>query len=210
MTKIKICGLRRSEDIDAVNQFLPDYAGFVFAPGRRQVTSSQAALLSRKLLPEICPVGVFVNAPEDVICTLVETGVIRMIQFHGQETEELISRMKKRFPQVPVIRAVSMKKENELHRWDASEADYLLLDAGSGGTGNTFDHSLITQAGKIEKPWFLAGGMNPDNVEEAIASFAPFAIDCSSGVESDGWKDPFKIRKIIENVKGCVPVKKEM
>lgn len=198
------------EDIAAVNCFMPDYAGFVFAPGRRQVTPAEAVVLTRKLLPKICPVGVFVNAPEDMICGLAEAGVIRAIQLHGQETEDTITRMKKRFPQIPVIRAVSMKQDHELHRWEASDADYLLLDAGSGGTGHTFDHDLIKQAGNIKKPWFLAGGMNPDNVQAAIASFNPFGIDCSSGVETDGWKDPIKIRKIIEKIKGCVPVKKEV
>ena len=118
--------------------------------------------------------------------------------------------MKRRFPDVLLIRAVSMKENHELRRWDASEADYLLLDAGSGGTGHTFDHNLITQAGTIQKPWFLAGGMQPDNVQEAMASFAPFGIDCSSGVETDGWKDPLKIRQMIENVREFVPLKMEV
>lgn len=210
MTKIKICGLRRPEDVAMVNQYQPDYAGFVFAPGKRQVTPAQAVKLAQKLSPEICPVGVFVNAPEKMVCDLVEAGTIRAIQFHGQETEEAIIRMKRSFPDVPVIRAVSMKQGHELRRWDASEADYLLLDAGSGGTGHTFDHSLITQAGIIRKPWFLAGGMQPDNVQEAMASFTPFGIDCSSGVETNGWKDPVKIQNIIENVRRFVPFKKEV
>lgn len=210
MTKIKICGLRRPEDIAAVNQYRPDYAGFVFAPGRRQVTPAQAVALAQELSAEICPVGVFVNAPEEMICGLVEAGTIRAIQFHGQETEEAITRMKRRFPDVLLIRAVSMKENHELRRWDASEADYLLLDAGSGGTGHTFDHSLITQAGTIQKPWFLAGGMQPGNVQEAMAFFAPFGIDCSSGVETDGWKNPLKIRQMIENVREFVPLKMEV
>ena len=154
MTKIKICGLRRAEDIQAVNQYFLDYAGFVFAPGKCQITPGQAEKLSRMLNPNICPVGVFVNESEDIICRLADSGVIRAIQFHGQETEEQIHRMKNRFPDIPVIRAVSMKQDHELKHWDASEADYLLLDAGSGGTGHTFDHSLITQAGAIQKPWF--------------------------------------------------------
>ena len=110
MTKIKICGLRRPEDIAAVNQYRPDYVGFVFAPGKRQVTPIQAAALVQNLSPAICPVGVFVNAPEEMICGLVEAGTIRVVQFHGQETEEAIVRMKRRFPDVPVIRAVSMKE----------------------------------------------------------------------------------------------------
>ena len=147
---------------------------------------------------------------EKQTASIFETGTIRAIQFHGQETEEEITRTKRRFPDVPVIRAVSMKQGHELRRWDASDADYLLLDAGNGGTGHTFDHSLITQAGIIRKPWFLAGGMRPDTVQEAVASFLPFGIDCSSGVETEGWKDPVKIRKMIENVRGFVSLKKEM
>ena len=201
MTKIKICGLRRPEDIQAVNQYFPDYTGFVFAPGKRQITPGQAEKLSGMLNPDICPVGVFVNESEDIICRLADSGVIRAIQFHGQETEEQIHRMKNRFPDIPVIRAVSMKQDHELKRWDASEADYLLLDAGSGGTGHTFDHSLITQAGAIQKPWFLAGGMRADNVREAIQTFHPFGVDCSSGVETEGMKNPVKIRQTIENVR---------
>lgn len=204
MTKIKICGLKRIEDIQAVNQDLPDYAGFVFVPGKRQVTKEQAEELSKSLDARICPVGVFVNEPEDSICRLVESGVIRVIQFHGQETEMQITRMKNRFPDIPLIRAVSMKQGHELKRWEESDADYLLLDAGSGGMGQMFDHKLITQAGNITKPWFLAGGMQPGNVREAIQTFHPFAIDCSSGVETEGLKDAAKIRQMIENVRNEV------
>lgn len=193
-----------------VNQCQPDYAGFVFAPGKRQVTPVQAAVLAKKLSSEICPVGVFVNAPEKLIFGLLETGIIRMVQFHGQETEEEVARLKHRFPDVPVIRAVSMKQGHELRRWEMSAADYLLLDAGSGGTGHAFDHNLITQVGIIRKPWFLAGGMRPDTVQEAIASFSPFGIDCSSGVETEGWKDLEKIRQMVENVRGFVSLKSEM
>ena len=108
-------------------------------------------------------------------------------------------------PDIPVIRAVSMKQDHELKRWDASEADYLLLDAGSGGTGHTFDHTLIKQVGAIQKPWFLAGGMRAENVREAIQKFNPFGVDCSSGVETEGLKDPVKIRRIIENVRNPFP-----
>lgn len=210
MTKIKICGLKRREDIEAVNRYLPDYAGFVFAQGRRQVTKEQAEELSKNLDARICPVGVFVNESEDRICQLVESGVIRAIQFHGQETEMQITRIKSRFPEIPLIRAVSMKQGHELKRWEESEADYLLLDAGSGGTGQMFDHKLITQAGTITKPWFLAGGMQLGNVRDAILAFHPFGIDCSSGVETEGLKDAAKIKQMIENVRNEVLLQNDL
>lgn len=201
MTRIKICGLTRQEDIAAVNHFLPDYVGFVFAPSRRQVTAEQAADLSRMLRKEICPVGVFVNAPEDDVARLAEQGVIRMIQLHGQETPELIERLHDRVPSVPVIRAVRMEPGHRLDEWQQSAADYLLLDAGAGGTGTMFDHGLLEELGGLTKPWFLAGGMNPANAAKAVRRFHPFGIDVSSGVETDGKKDERKIESMIRSVR---------
>lgn len=201
MTRIKICGLTRQEDIAAVNHFLPDYVGFVFAPSRRQVTAEQAADLSRMLRKEICPVGVFVNAPEDDVARLAEQGVIRMIQLHGQETPELIERLHDRVPSVPVIRAVRMEPGHRLDEWQQSAADYLLLDAGAGGTGTMFDHGLLEDLGGLTKPWFLAGGMNPANAAKAVRRFHPFGIDVSSGVETDGKKDERKIESMIRSVR---------
>lgn len=201
MTRIKICGLTRQEDIAAVNHFLPDYVGFVFAPSRRQVKAEQAADLSRMLRKEICPVGVFVNAPEDDVARLAEQGVIRMIQLHGQETPELIERLHDRVPSVPVIRAVRMEPGHRLDEWQQSAADYLLLDAGAGGTGTMFDHGLLEELGGLTKPWFLAGGMNPANAAKAVRRFHPFGIDVSSGVETDGKKDERKIESMIRSVR---------
>lgn len=201
MTRIKICGLTRQEDIAAVNHFLPDYVGFVFAPSRRQVTAEQAADLSRMLRKEICPVGVFVNAPEDDVARLAEQGIIRMIQLHGQETPELIERLHDRIPSVPVIRAVRMEPGHRLDEWQQSAADYLLLDAGAGGTGTMFDHGLLEELGGLTKPWFLAGGMNPANAAKAVRRFHPFGIDVSSGVETDGKKDERKIESMIRSVR---------
>lgn len=201
MTRIKICGLTRQEDIAAVNHFLPDYVGFVFAPSRRQVTAVQAADLSRMLRKEICPVGVFVNAPEDDVARLAEQGIIRMIQLHGQETPELIERLHDRVPSVPVIRAVRMEPGHRLDEWQQSAADYLLLDAGAGGTGTMFDHGLLEDLGGLTKPWFLAGGMNPANAAKAVRRFHPFGIDVSSGVETDGKKDERKIESMIRSVR---------
>lgn len=201
MTRVKICGLTRQADIAAVNRFLPDYVGFVFAPSRRQVTEEQAADLSGKLKREICPVGVFVDEREDVICRLADRGVIRMVQLHGRETPEQVHRLRQRLPGVPVIKAVSMEAGHRLDEWQQSEADYLLLDTGAGGTGTRFDHSLLDQAGRLLKPWFLAGGMDPENAPAAIRQFAPFGVDVSSGVEIDGKKDAGKIEKMIRSVR---------
>lgn len=204
MTKIKICGLTRQEDIEAVNRFLPDYVGFVFAPSRRQVTSEQAKTLSKMLRCDICPVGVFVNEDEDVVCRIVEQGSIRVVQLHGQESPEEVRRLKKRLKMVgnaEVIKAVRMEPGHRLDEWQQSEADYLLLDAGAGGTGTMFDYRLLEDMGRIRKPWFLAGGMAPDNAQEAIRRFSPFGIDVSSGVETGGQKDGRKIERMIRSIR---------
>lgn len=203
MTKIKICGLTRMEDIEAVNEFLPDYAGFVFAPSRRQVTLEQAGVLSGRLSPAVCPVGVFVNQPEELICEAAERGIIRAVQLHGQETPEAAARLRaclEPLP-IPIIKAVRMDSADALLGWKESAVDYLLLDRGAGGTGEQFDHDLILEAGPIPKPWFLAGGMSAENVSAAIRRFHPYGIDVSSGVETDGRKDREKIRRFIESVR---------
>lgn len=208
MTKIKICGLTRQEDIEAVNRFLPDYVGFVFAPSRRQVTQEQAAALSRMLRRDICPVGVFVNEEEDTICRIVEQGSIRIVQLHGQESPEMVRRLKRHMNryrkmsgETAVIKAIRMEPGHRLDEWQQSEADYLLLDAGAGGTGTMFDHRLLEELGQIRKPWFLAGGMAPDNAPEAIRRFSPFGIDVSSGVETNGKKDRRKIERMIRSIR---------
>lgn len=197
--KVKICGLRRAEDIEMVNRFQPDYAGFVFAPGKRQVTAGQACALRDRLRKEICPVGVFVDAPEEEICSLVRQSVIGAVQLHGHETPEAVGRLKELLAPfaVPVIKALRVEGTLFLGTWEESSADFLLLDSG-GGTGKPFDHGLI---GRIRKPWFLAGGMNPDNAGEAVRRFHPYGIDVSSGVETDGKKDAGKVEQMIRRVR---------
>lgn len=198
MTKIKICGLRRPEDILMANIYRPDYVGFVFAKSRRQVTKEEAASLKQMLLPEILAVGVFVNAPSEEILELVREGVIDGIQLHGQETEEEIRYLKVR-TSVPVIKAFSVVSQEDLQKCEASSADYVLLDSGAGGTGETFDHKLLERG--IRKPFFLAGGMGSDNVREAIRNYHPYAVDVSSKVETDGYKDEEKVRTFIRRVR---------
>lgn len=210
-TGIKICGLTRQEDIAMVNVLRPDYIGFVFAKSRRQVSEKQAAELRKKLLPGICVVGVFVNAPVQEEVKLFREKVIDMVQLHGQEDEAHIRQLRELTREqtgtaAPVIKAVSMSAEKRESGsvpecWLESEADYLLLDNGPGGTGKAFDHTLIVPE-KMTKPFFLAGGICGDNAVQAIRTCRPFALDASSGVETDGVKDMEKMRQLIYAVRG--------
>lgn len=198
MTKIKICGLFRDADIDAVNTARPDYIGFVFAPSRRQVTPAQARAMRRRLDPAIVPVGVFVNAPIELITNLYREGTIAMAQLHGQEDEETIRHLKQ-VAGLPVIKAVRVAAATDILSALPTAADYLLLDNGPGGTGQTFDWRLIPP---LEKPCFLAGGIGEHNVAAALAlPLKPYCIDVSSGAETDGCKDPAKILRLVRRVR---------
>ncbi|MGL5433884.1 MAG: phosphoribosylanthranilate isomerase [Lachnospiraceae bacterium] len=204
MTKVKICGLRRLEDIEAVNRWKPDYVGFVFAPSKRRVSMQEAAVLSCKLQAGICPVGVFVDADVAEIAEAVSRKIIGMIQLHGHETVEQIRHLRSQIPAtVPIIKAIGMVpgKEQEIRYWQQEENEYLLLDAARAGSGAVFDHTLIENNRPILKPWFLAGGISEDNVVSLIRRFSPYGVDVSSGVETDGYKDPGKIEAIIRRVR---------
>ena len=197
MPKIKICGLSRHCDIEAVNAQNPDYIGFVFAKSRRQVTPEQAAALRKNLNPNIIPVGVFINEPPENILSLIQKGTIQMVQLHGTEDEEYIKKLKS-VTDAPIIKAIPVQNPGGVQKWENTAADYLLLDNKTGGSGQNFNWDLI---GKTTKPFFLAGGLNIDNIEKAIAAAAPYAVDISSGVETDGLKDPIKISEIIKKIK---------
>ena len=199
-TKIKICGLRRMEDIQAVNEAKPDFCGFVIeVPGSfRSVTVSQAKELAAELDRDIQAVGVFVNAPETLAAELLNQGIISMAQLHGQEDETYIRRLRK-LTDRPLIKAFSVRTRKDAEKAMESTADYILLDQGSGGTGIPFDWSLLPV---IERPFFLAGGLGEDNLETAVHRLHPYAVDLSSGVETDMWKDPVKIKKAVDIVRG--------
>lgn len=194
--KIKICGLRRECDIDYVNEALPDYAGFVFAKSKRQVSHEQAAALRKRLHSSIVPVGVFVNAPISDIAALYEQNVIHIAQLHGQEDSTYVDELHTR-TDCPIIKAFKIDSTFDVSVLSTFHVDYFLFDNGAGGTGKTFDWSLMP---KTEKPFFLAGGLNINNIE-AAASYAPFALDLSSGVETDGYKDRDKILQIIKAIR---------
>ena len=219
-TGIKICGMRRIEDIEAANACRPDFIGFILSPGfRRSVTPEDAELLARRLAPGILKVGVFVN--ESVEKVAAAAGFLDLIQLHGSEDNAYIRDLRGRLATTNdprgraattndprgrlLIQAFRIRSADDLKRAMESEADYLLLDNGTG-TGEAFDWSLISDAevlmcGEAAKPWILAGGLGPDNVAEAVRRFKPFAVDLSSGAETDGWKDPEKMARCVQAVR---------
>lgn len=193
MQKIKICGIRRAADIEIVNKYRPDYIGFIFyEKSKRYISEADAMELRKRLLPEIKTVGVFVNEKPEIVAEYLNDGIIDIAQLHGTEPEEDILFIKKMTGR-PVIKAVSVETQSDCEKYNESSADYILLDNGKGGTGKCFDWKLI---GNVTKPFFLAGGINESNIDEAIA-ISPYAVDVSGGVETDGFKDEDKIRKII-------------
>ena len=198
MVKIKICGIRRLEDIEIVNKYKPDYIGFVFADSKRKVSHELASQLKANLSPDIISVGVFVNESADEILKLYADGIIDIAQLHGGESEDYIKYLKDNTnEELKIIKAIEMSEDEDLSEYDNSQADYLLLDSGKG-SGKTFDWRLIRK--DLKKEFFLAGGINSGNVKEAIEEFNPFAIDLSSSLETDGYKDENKIKEIMEGI----------
>ncbi len=193
MTKIKLCGLSRMEDILAVNKIRPDYAGFVFAKSKRQVTPAQAEQLSGMLLPQIRSVGVFVNAELELIAYLCGEHIIDMVQLHGDEDTAYIEKLQGTIS-CPVIKAVRARSREQIREAEALPCDYLLLDTYTpgeyGGSGKQFDLSLVPA---LTKPFFLAGGLGPETVAERIRQVKPYGVDASSSLETDGVKDRRKM-----------------
>ena len=197
MTKIKLCGLSRPCDIRAANRLRPEYIGFVFAPNsRRYVTAERAAELRALLAPGIQAVGVFVDAPPETVAGLLEGGVIDLAQLHGTEDEAYLSRLRA-LTDKPVIQAFRIRSEEDCLTARRSSADYILLDSGAG-TGKAFDWSLIRELGR---PYFLAGGLGPENVAASVRLLRPYAVDVSSGIETEGKKDPQKMADFVSAVR---------
>ena len=197
MTKIKLCGLSRPCDIETANRLRPEYIGFVFAPNsRRYVTPEQAAELKALLAPGIQAVGVFVNAPPETVAGLLNRGVIDLAQLHGTEDEAYLSRLRA-LTDKPVIQAFRIRSEEDCLTARRSSADYILLDSGAG-TGKAFDWSLIRELGR---PYFLAGGLGPENAAASVRLLRPYAVDVSSGIETDGKKDQQKMADFVSAVR---------
>ncbi|MDO4291669.1 MAG: phosphoribosylanthranilate isomerase [Eubacteriales bacterium] len=195
--RIKICGLSRPCDILWANEAQPDFVGFVFARSRRQVTGEQAAALKKLLSPKIRAVGVFVNEEPSRVAELVREGTIDWVQLHGREDEAYLRRLRT-MTDCPLIQAFGIGEKKDIERALESSADYLLLDNGAGGTGRSFDWSLLE---RLERPFFLAGGLAQDNIAKARCLGA-YCLDVSSGAERDGYKDREKMLACVRAAKG--------
>ena len=195
MTKVKICGLSTKEAVKTAVSAGADYIGFVFAPSKRQVTVEQAIELAKFIPSHIQKVGVFVSPSRAELLEAVDKVGLDFVQVHGQVVDKL-------FENLPCgsIQAVQVDGDGHVPN---SQADYLLFDAPVAGSGQTFDWGQLDTT-ELSQPFFIAGGLNEDNVEEAIQHFTPFAVDVSSGVETDGQKDHEKIRRFIERVKNGI------
>ena len=197
MTKIKLCGLSRIEDIEAANNLKPDFIGFVFAAkSKRRVSHLKAAELKSKLNPETKAVGVFLDDDLDTVGALMNLGIVDLVQLHGSEDEEYISKLRT-ITDKPIIKAFIINNEDDVKRAEASSADYILLDGGKG-EGRSFNWKLLES---IKRPYFLAGGLNADNAEAAVADLHPFAVDVSTGIESGGVKDKEKMAAFVTAVR---------
>lgn len=195
--KVKFCGIKRKEDIDICNELKPDYIGFVFFDkSKRFIKPIDAKDLKEKLNKSILVVGVFVNEEIDKIVEIVNDEIIDLIQLHGDEDDEYILHLKEK-TKAPIIKAFKIYSKNDIIEANESIADYVLLDSGAG-TGMTFDWELIKN---VKRDYFLAGGLNASNVEEAIEKLNPFAVDVSSGIEMDGVKDRNKMISFIKKVR---------
>ena len=228
MIKVKFCGIRRKEDIEAVKQLQPDFAGFVFAKSKRQITKEQAVALKELLDPGIKTVAVLVNMPVEEAAALANTGIADLLQLHGDEDAAYIAKLKT-LTGAKIIKAIRLRSgglpvqgngaEERVYTAnagllaEAAQADYYLFDTfvadTYGGTGKTFSLSLL-KGMRIDKPFFLAGGLDADNVAEIIrqvqkdATLLPFfyGVDVSGGIETDGVKDPIKMEAFMKTIRG--------
>lgn len=197
--KVKICGIRRPEDVQSINQSKPDYVGFIvdFPKSHRSVSIEALQNLTSQVDSSIEKVGVFVDTPLEVIADLLNQSIIDIAQLHGKQDENDIKQLKELTPK-PIWKAFSVNSNANLREAEGSSADLVLLDHESGGTGQTFDWSLIQD---FNRPYLLAGGMNETTIPRALAELKPDGIDVSSGVETNKFKDPEKIERIVRMIK---------
>ena len=195
MTKVKICGLSTKGAVETTVSAGADYIGFVFAPSKRQVTLEQAAELAEIIPTNVKKVGVFVSPSREELLEAIEKVGLDLVQIHGQVTDDL-------FVKLPCANIQAVQVDGDGHVPN-SQADYLLFDAPVAGSGQTFDWAQLDTIG-LNQPFFIAGGLKEDNVVQAIQHFTPYAVDVSSGVETDGQKDHEKIRRFIERVKNGI------
>ena len=204
--KVKICGITNTEDAQAAIAAGTDLLGFVFAAeSPRRVTVEQAAAIAREVPPYVVRVGLFVNAPEELVSEAMGACALQLLQFHGDETPEYC----RQFPAMS-MKAFRVKDAETLRMLPEYPTDAWLLDAfvpgQRGGTGHAFNWDLAVEAVKLGKPVFLAGGLTPENVAKAVRKVRPYGVDVSSGVEfAPGKKDHAKVRAFIEAAKSAFP-----
>lgn len=202
--KIKLCGIRREQDVMMLNQAMPDYAGFVFAKSARQVTAQQAAMLSTGLSAEIQRVGVFVNAPVKALLDTAQLADLQVLQLHGEENAQYIAQVREHW-RGEIWKAIRVRQASDIIQAVDFQADKLLLDAfvpdSYGGTGQTAPFTLIAQ-NRPPVPFFLAGGLNAANIMQAMTQVKPYGVDISSGIETNGVKDADKIHTICKCIRG--------
>lgn len=215
MVKVKFCGIRRAEDVEAVNRLKPDFAGFVLAKSKRQVTLEQASYFKLILDKDIKTVAVLVNMHVEEAASLANSGIVDMLQLHGDENADYIEILKK-LTKAKIIKAIRLQpsgaEQNAELMAQAGLADYYLFDTfipdTYGGTGKTFSLSLLNGL-NIDKPFFLAGGLDSENVSDIVqevqadAALHPFfyGIDVSSGIEINGFKDSLKMEKFMNVIR---------
>jgi phosphoribosylanthranilate isomerase len=203
MTKIKLCGVRRKEDVLLMNKYQPHYIGFIVAPSKRQVTLEEVRVLAPLVNKRIQKIGVFVNAQKEEILPFVQEDLIDCIQLHGDEPPSYIEDLKQALSykgkgHIVIIQAIRVKDEEDIQRANRVNADYVLLDKyhheSYGGIGESFNWELLK---KMKRPYFLAGGVGKENIERALG-FKPYALDLSSKIEKDGVKDEALIKALMD------------
>lgn len=199
MTKIKICGLSRDADAEYVNEARPDFSGFIIGVpwSKRNIDSATALHLRKQIDKSIATVGVFIDYPIEKIAKLVTDGAVDIVQLHGGEDEDYIERLSKLIPHTEIWKALVIKSGEDIIKAEQCRADRVLLDSGAG-CGKTFDWGIVKG---IKREFILAGGLNPQNIPAAIEQIKPWAVDLSSGVETDGVKDREKILSAVKAVR---------
>lgn len=211
MAQIKLCGLKRQSDIEAANELKPEYIGFVlWEKSSRYVSRDEALLLKKALLPGIKAVGVFVDEEVSNVAALLNDEVIDIAQLHGHEDGSYIERLKEISPGCQIIKALKVRdKESllqELDGFSLESPDFFLLDSGTG-SGQSFNWEILQspevtdKLKDLSKGWFLAGGLDAANVAAAIEKLRPMAVDVSSGIETEGKKDPDKMREFVREAR---------
>lgn len=185
------------EDIQTANLLMPDYIGFVLSPvSRRYISSSQAAALKKLLSPQIAAVGVFVREEVETVAELLNRGVLDAAQLHGGEDALYLARLRA-LTDRPILQAFRIHGPEALDAALRSPADMILLDSGAG-SGKRFNWDLLLT---FPRPYFLAGGLTPENAADAVSALHPYALDVSSGIETDGKKDPAKMKAFVETIR---------